>query len=280
MQLHQLELNGESKAPLVGHTLNLVTFFKGRGKSLEVWWETNKGFNSTSVPNLTEPSSSDPGSLSKPLAPSVGDKTAEGKAFHAGAIQRQTGEGKPLPLENDLKPYQRLQAILKLGDLSEVSRFFAPLTRTEARDALFEAGFSMGFEKTKKELMTAVTPKLMLAIRNKTDGFGLRGMTKSLPLRILFMKSLSRPAPIKAAPAKPTAKAKAPASYGHHNVDEGDALHFAAGSFKGKGKVKSVGESGAVLEDDTGRAHNVHWHEITGRHQANHKPEPARSAAP
>ncbi|MFZ1829070.1 MAG: hypothetical protein WAW42_09940 [Candidatus Competibacteraceae bacterium] len=47
--------------------LNLVTYFKGRGKSLEAWWEQNKqGLDSSGVPNRTEPASKAPRFISKP----------------------------------------------------------------------------------------------------------------------------------------------------------------------------------------------------------------------
>jgi predicted ABC-type ATPase len=52
--------------------------------------------------------------------------------------------------------------------------------------------------------------------------------------------------------------------YGTHNIEEGDALKFNAGDFKGGGRVKSVGKDGAVVTDESGRDHNVHWHEVTG----------------
>lgn len=52
--------------------------------------------------------------------------------------------------------------------------------------------------------------------------------------------------------------------YGTHNIEEGDSIHFKAGDFEGKGKVKSVGKDGATVEDESGRSHSVHWHEVTG----------------
>lgn len=52
--------------------------------------------------------------------------------------------------------------------------------------------------------------------------------------------------------------------YGTHNIEEGDALSFKAGDFSGSGKVKSVGKDGAVVTDESGRDHNVHWHEVSG----------------
>ena len=55
------------------------------------------------------------------------------------------------------------------------------------------------------------------------------------------------------------------ASYGHHNMNEGDSISFKAGDFAGKGKIKSVGQDGATVTDQSGRDHQVHWHEVTGR---------------
>lgn len=52
--------------------------------------------------------------------------------------------------------------------------------------------------------------------------------------------------------------------YGTHNIEEGDTIHFKAGDFSGSGKIKSVGQDGAVVADESGRDHNVHWHEVTG----------------
>ena len=64
-----------------GKRLNLVTYFKGHGKSLEAWWNQNKlGLGSTGIPNFTESSSSDPSSIPKPDTivppPAPGSNTA------------------------------------------------------------------------------------------------------------------------------------------------------------------------------------------------------------
>ena len=62
------------------------------------------------------------------------------------------------------------------------------------------------------------------------------------------------------------APAKAEESgYGHHNMQEGDSIGFKAGDFAGKGKIKSVGQDGATVTDQSGRDHQVHWNEVTGR---------------
>ena len=62
------------------------------------------------------------------------------------------------------------------------------------------------------------------------------------------------------------APAKAEESgYGHHNMQEGDSISFKAGDFAGSGKVKSVGQDGATVTDQSGRDHQVHWNEVTGR---------------
>jgi predicted ABC-type ATPase len=52
--------------------------------------------------------------------------------------------------------------------------------------------------------------------------------------------------------------------YGTHNMEEGDSIHFKAGEFAGSGTIKLVGKDGATVTDESGRDHNVHWHEITG----------------
>ena len=87
-------------------------------------------------------------------------------------------------------------------------------------------------------------------------------LTKALPKRILFLKSKIAS---KKPPRKVVSFAKARGNpFGFYNIDEGDKIHFKAGVFKGKGKVKTVGKDGATVEDGTGRAHNVHWHEVRG----------------
>lgn len=55
--------------------------------------------------------------------------------------------------------------------------------------------------------------------------------------------------------------------FGAHNVAEGDDVAFAAGEFKGSGKVAAVGKHGVTVQDASSREHRVHWHEVTG-----HKP--------
>ena len=70
------------------------------------------------------------------------------------------------------------------------------------------------------------------------------------------------------------APAKAEESgYGHHNMQEGDSISFKAGDFAGSGKVKSVGQDGATVTDQSGRDHQVHWNEVTGRGGENAKGE-------
>lgn len=46
-------------------------------------------------------------------------------------------------------------------------------------------------------------------------------------------------------------------------VKAGHEVSFAAGTFKGKGKVCSTGKDGLTVEDGEGREHRVHWHELT-----------------
>ena len=79
-----------------GRRLNLVTYFKGRGKSLEAWWNQNKlGFGSTGIPNFTESSSSEPSSIPKPntiLPPPA----PEGKAAPVQAAPE--GKAAPAPV--------------------------------------------------------------------------------------------------------------------------------------------------------------------------------------
>lgn len=57
-------------------------------------------------------------------------------------------------------------------------------------------------------------------------------------------------------------------------VKKGHHVTFKAGSFVGSGKVKSTGADGMTCEDDDGRDHRVHWHEVTG-HMAE-KPKNAK----
>lgn len=47
-------------------------------------------------------------------------------------------------------------------------------------------------------------------------------------------------------------------------VKKGHHVTFKAGDFTGSGKVKSTGKDGLNCEDESGRDHRVHWHEVTG----------------
>lgn len=42
----------------------------------------------------------------------------------------------------------------------------------------------------------------------------------------------------------------------------GNVVQFSAGSFQGKGEVTAAGKDGVTVKDDTGREHQVHWHEL------------------
>ena len=87
-------------------------------------------------------------------------------------------------------------------------------------------------------------------------------LTKALPKRILFLKSKIE---AKKPPGQEPLFAKARGNpFGFYNTEEGDKIHFKAGVFEGKGKVKTVGKDGATVEDGSGRAHNVHWCEVGG----------------
>lgn len=71
--------------------------------------------------------------------------------------------------------------------------------------------------------------------------------------------------PANTSPAKDAEDVRGSAhGYGTHNIEEGDTIHFKAGEFSGSGKVKAIGKDGARIEDESGREHNVHWHEVTG----------------
>jgi hypothetical protein len=95
----------------------------------------------------------------------------------------------------------------------------------------------------------------------------------------IFIKALSKPSRKPAAAKKPEGEpTKGPfrdllARLAEHNpggakneqtVKKGHHVSFKAGSFCGEGKVKSTGADGVVCEDESGRDHRVHWHEITG----------------
>ncbi|MFZ4537872.1 hypothetical protein [Propionivibrio sp.] len=185
-------------------------------------------------------------------------------------------------------PSGRLSVALKRGDLGAALKVLEPLSYYEASEALLRVGFSLGFHKTKttKALIADVQNQLVRASNKKTDGYGLRTMAKSLP--ILFLKSHvkqftrqdgtivkehddKRTKKMQAAPVgREPAKQDEPAAskYGHHNVEEGDSIQFKAGEFSGSGKVKSSGKDGAVVSDSSGRDHNVHWNEVSGRGEA------------
>ena len=51
--------------------LNLVTYFRGTEKSLNSWWEKNKGADPAAVPNLPEPASSARDDVSAPSGASL-----------------------------------------------------------------------------------------------------------------------------------------------------------------------------------------------------------------
>jgi len=95
----------------------------------------------------------------------------------------------------------------------------------------------------------------------------------------IFIKALKKPDP-KAKPAKkPEGEPKKGpfkdllARLSEHNpggakneqtVKKGHHVAFKAGAFCGEGKVTSTGKDGLTCEDETGRPHRVHWHEVTG----------------
>ena len=89
-----------------GRRLNLVTYFKGRGKSLEAWWNQNKlGFGSTGIPNFTESSSSEPSSIPKPntILPPPAPK---GKAAPAPVESQNANARHTLPLKSVLAEWK------------------------------------------------------------------------------------------------------------------------------------------------------------------------------
>ena len=45
----------------------------------------------------------------------------------------------------------------------------------------------------------------------------------------------------------------------------GAAVRFKAGTLLGGGKIVARGRDGATIEDSSGRRHQVHWHEVTGK---------------
>ena len=56
--------------------------------------------------------------------------------------------------------------------------------------------------------------------------------------------------------------------FGPDSVNAGNYVAFTAGDFQGAGKVSAVGDDGCTVTDKSGRAHRVHWNEITGNHPA------------
>ncbi len=66
--------------------------------------------------------------------------------------------------------------------------------------------------------------------------------------------------------AAPGAGDEPAAEFGPESIGEGDHVAFHAGEFKGAGKVHAVGEDGVTVADGAGRKHQVHWHEIKGKH--------------
>lgn len=86
--------------------LNLVTYFKGRGKSLEAWWDKNKqGFDSSGVPNRTEPASNAPRFISKPDAHRIPQPAESSSAKQAQAT----------PPTEDLDPFASAPPLIALS---------------------------------------------------------------------------------------------------------------------------------------------------------------------
>jgi DNA repair protein RadC len=72
--------------------LNVLTYFKGRGKSLEAWWETNKSLNPSTVPNLTEPASSAYGGPLRPSSETIAQSPDKIKTPTLGAKAKRALE--------------------------------------------------------------------------------------------------------------------------------------------------------------------------------------------
>ena len=101
----------------------------------------------------------------------------------------------------------------------------------------------------------------------------------------IFIKALKKPDP-KKPKTEPT---KGPfkdllARLAEHNpggakneqtVKKGHHVSFKAGAFCGEGKVTATGKDGCNVQDESGRDHRIHWHEVTG-HQTE---KPKKNAA-
>lgn len=90
----------------------------------------------------------------------------------------------------------------------------------------------------------------------------------------IFIKALKKPEPKKPAgePKKGPFKDLL-ARLSEHNpggdknektVKKGHHVSFKAGAFCGEGKVTATGKDGCKVQDESGRDHSIHWHEVTG----------------
>lgn len=113
------------------------------------------------------------------------------------------------------------------------------------------------------------------AIRNR-PGLSLQTVTTSTGVQTKRWKRTAQEAPKgRGGPARPDGKPapKGPPP-GHHDAKPGDSVKFKAGDFHGEGKIITHGATGAVIQDRSGRKHQVDWHEIHERNGA----KPAREA--
>jgi len=131
--------------------LNLVTYFKGRGKSLDAWWEKNKGLNPPTVPNHPEPASSAHEGLLKPLGETV---PAPAEPVNPGAASTKESliEAYKAAWQTEADKLNALVASVnwvgitdEASGKSEITRLYAELKNTKdiaaARQAFENAGY-------------------------------------------------------------------------------------------------------------------------------------------
>lgn len=225
-----------------------------------------------------------------------------------GTLNEKMGIGASKSEERSAKQdADELRGYLNGDDLRSAIDQLTYMDYERAREVLLRAGFAIPSHKAKS------TRSLIVGVQDQLLQASKRWMVKSTQPRILFLKShvkqftrkdgtvvkehddkrakQMQAAPVAPAPAqedapanKPAAQAPESSSYGHHNVEEGDSLKFKAGDFAGSGKVKLVGKDGATVTDNSGRDHQVHWNEVTGRGGDKAAPDekntPAEAAKP
>lgn len=87
-------------------------------------------------------------------------------------------------------PGNQLSEYLKAGDLSGALKSLNQLDKRDLAEELFRAGFSLADTSTIKIIMAYVEQPLIKAAKNKTDGYGLRGIAEQAATQDTEEKSI------------------------------------------------------------------------------------------